>query len=70
MQVNPCLIHHTNRNVPQVQINNVQLPPEQDVKNLRLHLDRRLTGHKHIVAQQKKLGIAFSKMYCIYCILL
>jgi hypothetical protein len=47
---------------PPVHINNVQLSQE-DVKYLRLHLDRRLTWHKHIFAKQKQLGITITKMY-------
>jgi hypothetical protein len=35
---------------------------EEDVKFLRLHLDRRLTSHKHIFARRKKLGITLTKM--------
>jgi hypothetical protein len=50
------------RNVPPVHINNVQLPQE-DVKYLGLHLDRRLTWHKHIFAKLKQLGITLTKMY-------
>jgi hypothetical protein len=48
---------------PRVHINNVQLPQEDDDKNLRLHLDRRLTWHKHIFAKWKQLGITLTKMY-------
>jgi hypothetical protein len=47
---------------PPVHINSVQLPQE-DVKYLRLHLDRRLTWHKHILAKRKQLGITLTKMY-------
>jgi hypothetical protein len=41
-------IHHAKRNVSLVHINNVQLPQTEEVKYLGLHLDRRLTWHKHI----------------------
>jgi hypothetical protein len=41
----------------------VQLPQEEDVKYLRLHLDRRLTWHVHIFAKRKQLGIALTKTY-------
>jgi hypothetical protein len=47
---------------PPVHINNVQLPQDDDVKYLGLHLDRRLTWHKHIFAKRKQLGIALTKM--------
>jgi hypothetical protein len=32
---------------PPVHINSVQLPQEEDIKYLGLHLDRRLTRHRH-----------------------
>jgi hypothetical protein len=48
---------------PRVHINNVQLPQEEDVKYLGLHLDRRLTWHKHIFSKHKQLGIILTKMY-------
>jgi hypothetical protein len=47
---------------PTVHINNVQLPREENVKYLGLHLDRRLTWHKHIFAKWKQLGITLAKM--------
>jgi hypothetical protein len=45
-----------------VHINNVQLP-EEDVEYLEMHLDRRLTWHKHTFTKQKQLGLTFTKMY-------
>jgi hypothetical protein len=48
---------------PEVHIYNEQLPQAEDVKCLGLHLDKRLTWHKHIFAQRKHLGITLSKMY-------
>jgi hypothetical protein len=48
---------------PPVHVNNVQLPQTDEVKYLGLHLDRRLTWHKHIFIKQKQLGTAFTKMY-------
>jgi hypothetical protein len=41
----------------------VQLPQKEDIKYLGLHLDRRLTWHKHIFAKRKQLGITLTKMY-------
>jgi hypothetical protein len=47
---------------PLVHINNVQLPQTEEVKYLGLHLDRRLTWHKHIFTKRKQLGITLTKM--------
>jgi hypothetical protein len=48
---------------PGVHIYNEQLPQAEEVKYLGLHLDRRLTWHKHVFAKRKHLGIILSKMY-------
>jgi hypothetical protein len=44
-------------------IYNEQLPQAEEAKYLGLHLDTRLTCHKHIFAKRKHLGITLSKMY-------
>jgi hypothetical protein len=49
--------------VHRVHIYNEQLPQTEEVKYLGLHLDRRLTWHKHFFAKRKHLGIILSKMY-------
>jgi hypothetical protein len=41
----------------------VQLPQKEEVDYLRLHLDRRLTLHKHIFVKWKQLEITLIKMY-------
>jgi hypothetical protein len=46
---------------PLVHMNNVQLPHEDDIKYLGLHLDRRLTWHKHIFAKRKQLESLWPK---------
>jgi hypothetical protein len=48
---------------PSAHINNVQLPQAEGVEYLGLHLDRRLTWHKHIFAKRKQLGITLPKVY-------
>jgi hypothetical protein len=63
IQIDQYNVHYRKRNVPPVHINNVQLPREEYVKYLGLHLDRRLTWHKHIFAKRKQLGIALTKIY-------
>jgi hypothetical protein len=47
---------------PGVHIYNEKLP-QVEVKYLGLHLNRRLTWHKHIFVKRKHLGITLSKMY-------
>jgi hypothetical protein len=43
--------------------NDVQIPQENHVKYLGLHLDRRLTCHTDIFAKRKQLGLSLNKMY-------
>jgi hypothetical protein len=50
---------------PPVPINDVQLSQSDDVKYLGLHLDRRLTWHKHIFTKRKQLCLTLTK--CIGC---
>jgi hypothetical protein len=46
-----------------VHINSEQLHQEGDIKYLGLHLDRRLTRHKHIFAKRKQLGLILTEIY-------
>jgi hypothetical protein len=48
---------------PPVHINDVQLPQSDDVKYIGLHLDRRLTWHKHIFTKRKHLVLTLTKMH-------
>jgi hypothetical protein len=48
---------------PPVHINDVQIPQENHVKFLGLHLYRRLTWHTHIFAKRKQLGLSLTEMY-------
>jgi hypothetical protein len=48
---------------PPVHINDMQIPQENHVKYLGLHLDRRLTWHTHIFAKRKQLELSLTKMY-------
>jgi hypothetical protein len=70
MKANRCKsIHITfttqEETCPQVQINNVQLPQNEEVKYLGLYLDRILTWHIHILVKRKQLGITLTKMYLL-----
>jgi hypothetical protein len=52
---------------PPVHINSVQLPPEEDVKYLELHLNRRLIWHKHIVgashmSDNRQMSVAMQRL--------
>jgi hypothetical protein len=48
---------------PPVKINDVQLTQSDEVKYLGLHLDRRLTWHKHIFSKKKQLVLTLTKMH-------
>ena len=43
---------------PPVKLNNDHLPQADEVKYLGIHLDRRLTWHKHITAKRKQLEVS------------
>jgi hypothetical protein len=51
---------------PSVYINDVQLPQIDYVKYLGLHLDRRLTWHKHIFTKRKQLCLTLTKMHWLF----
>jgi hypothetical protein len=44
---------------------NVHLP-QQDVKYLRLHLNRGFTWHIHIFTKRKQLEMSLTKMYWLF----
>jgi hypothetical protein len=47
---------------PPVYTKKVQLPQAQNVKYLALHLDRRLTLHKHSFSKRKLLGVTLKRL--------
>jgi hypothetical protein len=49
---------------PMVHQKNIQIPQE-NVKYLELHLERRLTWRKHTFEKRKQLGITLTKMYVL-----
>jgi hypothetical protein len=62
-KVSQCRIHHTNRNLPPVNINSIHLPQEEDVKYFGLHFDKSLTWRKYIFTKRKQLGMTLTKRY-------
>ena len=50
---------------PHVTLNNVHLPQVDEVKYLGIHLDRRLTWHKHITTKRKQLDLKLRNLYWI-----
>jgi hypothetical protein len=51
------------RNVPPGPYKQCATPREEDANYLGLHVDRRLTWHKHILPKRKQLEITLTKMY-------
>jgi len=50
---------------PPVKLYNEYLPQADEVKYLGIHLDRRLTWHKHITTKQKQLDLKLRNLYWI-----
>ena len=48
-----------------VKLNNEHLPQADEVKYLGIHLDRRLTWHKHITTKRKQLDLKLRNLYWI-----
>jgi hypothetical protein len=51
---------------PPDKVNDVLLPQSDEVNYLGLHLDRRLTWHKHIFTKRKQLGLTLTKMHWLH----
>jgi hypothetical protein len=56
LKLSPC---------PSVQLNSTYLVQPDDVKYLGIHLDRRLTWHKHTTTKRKQLDLQLQKLYWI-----
>jgi hypothetical protein len=57
------LLHRIFNVIEMDYINNVQVPQEEEVEYLGLHLNRRLAWHKHTFAKRNQLGITLTKVY-------
>ncbi|PNF40916.1 hypothetical protein B7P43_G14991 [Cryptotermes secundus] len=47
---------------PQVSINNIPIPVKNEVKYLGLHLDQKLTWHKHIKTKRQQINLKLKEM--------
>jgi len=50
---------------PPLQLNKKQLTQTEELKYLGIHLDRKLTWHKHISTKRKQLDVKLRKLYWI-----
>lgn len=48
---------------PPVKLNNLEIPKQDHVRYLGVHLDKRLTWHKHIFTKRKQMGLQMRKLY-------
>lgn len=48
---------------PAITLNGVQVPQQKDIKYLGIHLDRRLTWKKHLIAKRDQIKIKLSQLY-------